>query len=145
MKDNEYKARKNLLRKSEEAEGRKIEGYDFGRGVDYKGIVRSYANTGYQATQLSNAIEITNKMIKENATIFLGYTSNMVSSGLRDIFRYLVEHKKVHVVVTTAGGIEEDLIKCLGDFILGDFRASGKELRKKGINRIGNLFVPNSR
>jgi deoxyhypusine synthase len=84
-------------------------------------------------------------MIKEKAFIFLGYTSNLVSSGLRDIFRYLVKHKKVNVVVTTAGGIEEDIIKCLGDFVLGDFRANGAELREKGINRIGNIFAPNNR
>jgi deoxyhypusine synthase len=35
----------------------------------------------------------------------------MISSGVREIIRYLVEHKLVHVVVTTAGGIEEDIIK----------------------------------
>jgi deoxyhypusine synthase len=84
-------------------------------------------------------------MIQDEAFMFLGYTSNMVSSGLRDIFRFLVENKKVNVIVTTAGGIEEDIIKCLGDFILGDFRANGAELRKKGINRIGDIFVPNNR
>src|SRR3989344_5148915 len=138
-------ARKNILRQSEDVKGIAIRGYDFNKGVNYSEIVKSFSSTGYQATHLARAIEITNKMIDANATIFLGYTSNMVSSGLRDIFRYLVEHKKVHVVVTTAGGIEEDLIKCLGDFVLGDFRASGKELRKRGVNRIGNIYVSNNR
>ncbi|MBE7182565.1 MAG: deoxyhypusine synthase family protein, partial [Terriglobus roseus] len=38
----------------------------------------------------------------------------MISSGLRDVFRYLVQHKRVSAIVTTAGGVEEDLIKCLG-------------------------------
>lgn len=144
-KSNESIARKNILRKSQDVPGVAIKGYDFNKGVNYPEIVKSFGRMGYQATHLSRAIEITNRMIDAKATVFLGYTSNMVSSGLRDIFRYLVENKKIHVVVTTAGGIEEDLIKCLGDFILGDFRASGKDLRKKGINRIGNIFVPNSR
>ena len=138
-------ARKNILRDSEDVKGTAIRGYDFNCGINYPEIIDSYASTGFQATHFSRAIEITNKMIASKSTIFLGYTSNMVSSGLRDIFRFLLEHGKVHVVVTTAGGIEEDLIKCLGDFVLGDFRAPGKELRKKGINRIGNIFVPNSR
>src|SRR3989338_2298760 len=84
-------------------------------------------------------------MISDNSFIFLGHTSNMVSSGNREIIRWLVEHKKVNVIVTTAGGIEEDIIKCLGDFILGDFKADGKELREKGINRTGNIFVANNR
>ncbi len=144
MKTNDKIARENLLRDSEEISGIKIEGYDFNNGVDYAKIIKSFGSTGFQASHLSRAIEIVNKMISEDAFIFLGYTSNMVSSGLRDIFRYLVENKKVNAIVTTTGAIEEDIIKCLGDFILGDFRASGKELREKGINRIGNIFVPNS-
>ena len=69
----------------------------------------------------------------------------MVSCGLRDIFRYLAEHKMIDVIVTTTGGVEEDIIKCLGDFKIGSFEASGKELRDKGINRAGNIFIPNSR
>ena len=45
--------------------------------------------------------------------------------------------------MTTAGGVEEDFIKCLAPTFLGDFALSGKHLRQKGINRIGNLLVPN--
>ncbi len=138
-------ARRNLFRKSEEIEGAAIKGYDFNKGVDYNKIIESFASSGFQASYLSKAIDIANSMIKEKAFIFLGYTSNMVSSGLRDIFRYLVENKKIDAIVTTCGGIEEDIIKCFGDFILGDFRADGKELREKGINRIGNIFAPNNR
>jgi deoxyhypusine synthase len=69
----------------------------------------------------------------------------MVSSGLRDIFRYLVEHKFVDAIVTTAGGVEEDIIKCLKPFLIGEFASDGADLRKKGINRAGNVFIPNSR
>ena len=47
-------------------------------------------------------------------------------------------------MVTTAGGIEEDFIKCLGPTYLGAFDLPGRELRSKGINRIGNLLVPNN-
>lgn len=80
----------------------------------------------------------------EKTTIFLGYTSNLVSSGLRETFRYLVQHKHVSAIVTTAGGFEEDLIKCLAPTYLGSFTTPGAELRAAGMNRIGNLIVPNS-
>lgn len=79
----------------------------------------------------------------KKTTIFLGYTSNMISSGLRETFRYLVQHKHVSAIVTTAGGIEEDLIKCLAPTYLGDFATPGAGLRAAGLNRIGNLLVPN--
>jgi deoxyhypusine synthase len=49
----------------------------------------------------------------------------------------------VDCIVTTAGGIEEDFIKCLAPFYMGDFNLQGKVLREKGLNRIGNLLVPN--
>jgi hypothetical protein len=35
--------------------------------------------------------------------IFLGFTSNLISSGVREVFRYLCKHHMVDVVVTTAG------------------------------------------
>ena len=76
-------------------------------------------------------------------TIFLGYTSNMASCGMREYIRYLCQHKMVDVIVTTTGGIEEDIMKCLAPHYVGDFYLSGKELRSKGLNRIGNLIVPN--
>src|SRR3984885_11944331 len=75
--------------------------------------------------------------------IFLGYTSNLVSSGLREVILHLVKHKHVAVLVTTAGGIEEDFIKCLGKTYLAEFNMDGADLRKKGMNRIGNLIIPN--
>lgn len=75
--------------------------------------------------------------------IFLGYTSNLISSGLREIFLYLVKHRHVATIVTTAGGIEEDFIKCLGKTYIADFHLDGADLRKRGMNRIGNLIVPN--
>jgi deoxyhypusine synthase len=80
----------------------------------------------------------------DKTTIFLGYTSNLISSGLRETLRYLVQHKHVAAIVTTAGGVEEDFIKCLAPTYLGAFSTPGAGLRQKGLNRIGNLVVPNS-
>ena len=82
---------------------------------------------------------------------------DQVSSGLREIFCFLAKYKLVDCIVTTGGGIEEDIIKCLGicsvtcfliffslgDTFLGDFKLDGKLLRKRGLNRAGNLLIPN--
>ena len=144
-KEIEKITRENILRRSGEIAGASIRGYDFNKGVNYHGILESFSSTGIQASNFSKAVEIIKEMSREGVFIYLGYTSNMVTSGVREIIRYLAEHKKVNVLVTTAGGIEEDIIKCLGDFKLGSFRAPGKKLREKGINRAGNIFIPNSR
>ena len=42
---------------------------------------------------------------------------------------------QVDCVVTTAGGVEEDLIKCLAPTYVGSFELAGASLRKQGINR----------
>ncbi len=138
-------AKKSIFKKSDEPEGAKIEGVDFSNSVNLKSLVEKYKTSGFQATHLHKAIELIKKMRKDKVKIFLGYTSNMVSSGVRECIRYLVENKLVDVLVTTAGGVEEDIIKTIKPFLLGDFKAGGADLRKSGINRIGNIFVPNDR
>jgi deoxyhypusine synthase len=80
-------------------------------------------------------------MREEKVKIILSYTSNLVTSGLRDVIAYLVENKFVHVLITTGGGIEEDIMKCFKPFALGDFRGDAKELYTKGLNRTGNIYV----
>ncbi|KAJ9153373.1 hypothetical protein P3X46_026819 [Hevea brasiliensis] len=158
-----------VFKESEHLEGKciKIEGYDFNEGVNYSQLLKSMVSTGFQASNLGDAIAVVNHMLDwrladEDITedcneeerdpayresvkckVFLGFTSNLVSSGVRDIIRYLVQHHMVDVVVTTAGGIEEDLIKCLAPTYKGDFYLPGAHLRSKGLNRIGNLLVPN--
>ena len=41
----------------------------------------------------------------------------------------------IHVAVTSAGGVEEDLIKCLAPTYLGNFDLKGADLREKGTER----------
>ena len=76
-------------------------------------------------------------------TIFLGYTSNMASCGMRDYIRYLCQHKMVSAICTTTGGIEEDIMKTMAPMYIGDFNLDGADLRSRGLNRIGNLIIPN--
>ena len=65
----EKTARENLLREGEEVEGTEIKGYDFDSGVNYSELIKSFHSTGFQASHLSRAIDIVNKMISEKAFI----------------------------------------------------------------------------
>eukprot|EP00947_MAST-08B_sp_MAST-8B-sp1_P005189 g5189.t1 len=145
-----------------------IKGYDFNSGVDFDRLMQSYYYSGFQATNLGRAIREVDRMrkwrlsdepVKEDEAeewkdpevraktkckIFFSFTSNMISAGVRETIRYLAEHRMVDVIVTTAGGIEEDFIKCMAPTYLGDFALKGDKLRRKGFNRIGNMLVPNS-
>ncbi|CAM9858292.1 unnamed protein product [Scytosiphon promiscuus] len=144
-----------------------VKGYDFNTGRDLDGIMAAAMTTGFQATNLAKAVEEVNRMrrwrlsdrpVKPDedddlrdpevragvkATIFFSYTSNMVSCGVRETIRFLAQHKMVDCIVTSAGGVEEDFLKCLRPTYVGDFSLKGRELRLKGQNRIGNLIVEN--
>jgi len=149
-----------------------VRGHDFDVGpggceataVDWASVVGAMSTTGFQASHLGDAVKAVNEMLawergdaqhadeahrlkfgeeRGRCTIFLGYTSNLISSGVRETIRFLVQHRVVDCVVTTAGGVEEDLVKCLRPTYVGDFALDGKRLRQSGVNRIGNLLVPN--
>ncbi|GAA5875297.1 hypothetical protein JCM3774_005772 [Rhodotorula dairenensis] len=155
---------------SEDYQGTRIQGPDFNHPHSLDDLLSSYERIGFQANGLARAIQLIDKMrtwrlsdepvnpdsqteeldprvrAETKCSVFLGYTSNLVSSGLREVIRFLVQHNYVSCLVTTAGGIEEDLIKCLGPTFLaprGEFNHDGAGLRRRGLNRIGNLLVPN--
>lgn len=119
-----------------------VKGFDFNKQFDFKEFLEAYKTTGFQATHLGVAIDLIKKMREENLTILLSYTSNMATSGLRDVIAYLVKNKFVHALCTTAGGVEEDIMKCFKPFVLGDFKADSKELYIRGMNRTGNIYTP---
>jgi deoxyhypusine synthase len=122
-----------------------VKGFDPTENIGTKDLVRKMETIGFQATHLARAAKTIKKMRNDKATIFFGFTSNMVSSGLREVFASLVKNKMIDVIVTTVGSIEEDLMKCEKPFLLGSFDVSDIDLHRKGINRIGNVFVPNDR
>ncbi len=134
-----------LMKKSIELGKGKVKGYDFEGDFDTKKFFSSFKETGFQATNLGKAIELVKKMREEKAEIYLGFTSNISSCGLRETVNYLTKNKLIHFLVTSTGGVEEDIMKTYGDFLHGDFEADGKELREKGVNRTGNIFIPNER
>lgn len=125
--------------------GRAVEGYDFNQGIDWEKLVDQYGAMGFQGSSLGHAIDEINKMLrwrlsdepwtedqdddlkdpearaKVKCTIFLGYTSNMISCGSRELIRFLCQHKMIDCIVTTGGGIEEDFIKCFAPTFVGDF------------------------
>lgn len=157
MSDNPQLATDAVLKKSDNFEGDKVDGIDFdapeAKNASARTIIDGMKTMGFQASGIAKAAEIIDHMRtwegkdddgnRVRTTIFLGYTSNLISSGMRSTIRYLVKHKLVSAIVTTGGGIEEDLIKCMAPTYMGDFTLQGSSLRDKGLNRIGNLIVPN--
>ena len=122
----------------------KVKDLRWDKGMSVSDFVGSLGSVGFQSSEMKKAAEVILKMKRDGAKIFLTFTSNMVTSGLRGFFAQLIELGMVDAIVTTAGAIEEDIRKARGeDFIIGDFRPDDVALYEKGVNRVGNLFIRN--
>jgi len=121
-----------------------VQDFTWKQGVTVKELVSQYGSIGYQSIELARAKETIVKMKKAGAKIFLTFTSNMVTSGLRGFFAQLVRLGMADVLVTTAGAIEEDIMKAMGErFAIGSFHSDDVELHERGDNRVGNLVITN--
>jgi deoxyhypusine synthase len=113
-------------------------------GMTVKELVDDFGSLGYQSIELNKASDVVMKMKQEGAKIYLTFTSNMVTTGLRGFFAQMVKLKMADVLVTTSASIEEDIIKSMGDNIeVSSFGADDLAMREKGENRIGNLLIRN--
>ena len=121
--------------------GETVKGYDFRGEFNLEDMLEAYGTTGFQASHLKEAIDLVKEMQDEDVEIFLTFTSNIISSGLREVITYLVREEFVDVVITSSGSHTEDVIKTARPFKMGEWDADEAELRERGINRLGNIYV----
>ncbi|HHQ44899.1 MAG TPA: deoxyhypusine synthase [Candidatus Altiarchaeales archaeon] len=108
--------------------------------------VQEMLGVGFQSSHVGQAIELLKTMREdEECRIMLSFTANLMASGLRGLFRGLVEQGVVDCVVTTGGSIDHDIIRAYKPYLLGDFDVDDEELHRESVNRLGNIMVPNDR
>ncbi len=123
---------------------RRVKDIKWREGMPASELVERLGSVGFQGVLLSRAADIIADMKRNRARIYLSFTSNMVTSGLRGLFAQIIRLGLADVVVTTTGGIEEDMMKAMGeDFLIGSYRSDDVGLHEKGMNRIGNLMITN--
>ena len=99
---------------------------------------------GFTAKKLGMAVDIMREMIEdEEAKVFLSFPACIIATGTRGVIKDLVKKKMVDIVITTCGTVDHDLARTWKKYYHGDFLMDDKKLHKKGINRLGNVLVPN--
>jgi deoxyhypusine synthase len=102
------------------------------------------ASGGFTAKKLGLACDILRKMFREKqCTIFLSFPACIISTGTRGVIRKLVEEKLVDVIVTTCGTLDHDLARVWRKYYHGEFLMDDVDLHRRGINRLGNILIPN--
>lgn len=115
------------------------------KGMSAGDIVKMMgAGGGFTSKNLATATDIVEKMVKDaNSVNFLSFTADIVSTGTRGVLRDMIKNNMFKVVITTCGTLDHDIARCYKDYFEGSFDADDADLAKKGVNRLGNVFIPN--
>ena len=107
-------------------------------------IKELYDSGGFTAKKVAQGVDIIENMVKEKDCIrFLSFPACIISTGTRGIIKELLKRKLFDVVITTCGTLDHDLARIWENYYHGSFMVDDKDLHKKGVNRLGNIFIPN--
>ena len=122
-----------------------VKDFEIKKGMKVEELINQFEEAGaFNAKHLAQAVKILKEMFEEKEVLkFLSFTANLVATGLRGIFRDFLKEKMFDVVITTCGTLDHDLARSFKEYYHGSFYVNDEELRKKGICRLGNIFIPN--
>jgi deoxyhypusine synthase len=99
---------------------------------------------GFTAGKLAVGTVIMERMIRNQDCLkFLSFTGNLVATGTRGVLKELVKRRLVDAVITTCGTLDHDLARSWRSYYRGSFVMNDTKLHEEGINRLGNVLVPN--
>jgi len=122
-----------------------IKDYEFSKDLTVNELVMQMENAwGFTAGKTAVGVKILEHMTKmRNCVKFLSFTGNLVATGTRGVLKELVKRKLVDVIITTCGTLDHDMARCWRDYYRGSFIMNDAKLHENGINRLGNVLVPN--
>ncbi|MFA5108271.1 MAG: deoxyhypusine synthase [Candidatus Micrarchaeia archaeon] len=123
---------------------KKVEGFCIKPDMKVSQLLEQMENAGLQATEVGKAALLLKEINKSDAKVFLAFTTNMVSCGMREIFAQLCKEKKVDAIITAIGSVEEDVMKSFSSFEIASFEEDDIRLHKLGKNRVGNIIINNA-
>lgn len=126
--------------------GKKVDNLSLSKGETINGLIKQFESTGgFTAKKLADAVNIFKEMQNDKECLkFLSFPADIISTGTRGVIKDLIKNKLVDVVITTCGMMDHDLAKIWKDYYAGSATANDAELRAEGINRLYNIFIPDS-
>lgn len=113
--------------------------------TDIKDLVQQmYDSGGFTAKKVGVAANVLENMISEKDCVrFLSFPACIIATGTRGIVKDMVKEKMFDVIVTTCGTLDHDIARCEKEYYHGAFNFDDVKLHREGINRLGNIFIPN--
>lgn len=124
---------------------KKVEDMSLSEGTGVKDLIEMMkCSGGFTAKKLAVAVDIIADMISDdNSVNFLSFPACIVATGTRGIIRDMVKERMFDVLITTCGTLDHDLARIQKDYYHGEFEMDDAALRDEGVNRLGNVLVPN--
>ena len=122
-----------------------VKDHEITKKTDIHSLVNGMGRSGgFTSKKLAVGVEIVKKMVGDKDSLnFLSFPADIIATGTRGIIRDMVKEKWFDVVITTCGTLDHDLARSFKDYYHGSFDMDDVELHKKGVNRLGNVLVPN--
>ena len=122
--------------------------YDFNKIQNTSDLIDQMSVAGgFTATKLAKARDMLSKMFEEaggeGIVNWISFPAALCATGTRGFFLELVKRRLVDVIVTTCGTLDHDLARTYRQYFHGDFELDDIALGQQGLNRLGNVIVPN--
>jgi len=128
-----------------EFEGEPIKDIQLSGKTDINELVKQmFDSGGFTAKKVGVAVNVFEKMLKEKDCVkFLSFPACIIATGARGIIKEMVRQKMVDVIITTCGTLDHDIARIKKDYYHGAFDYDDIKLHQEGVNRLGNIFIPN--
>ncbi len=125
-----------------------VEDYDFSKITDVGSLIDQMGRAGgFTATKLARARDIlqhaTSRVGEEGVLNWLSFPACLCATGTRGFFVEALRRNSFNVVVTTCGTLDHDIARTFREYFHGDFDLDDIALGEQGLNRLGNVVVPN--
>ena len=125
-----------------------VEDYDFDSVDSPRALIDQMGRAGgFTATKLAHARDILRdsmaKTTEDGVLNWLSFPACLCATGTRGFFLEAVKRKSFNVIITTCGTLDHDIARTYQDYFHGDFNLDDIALGEEGLNRLGNVIVPN--
>jgi len=122
-----------------------IRDYRLHSGMTVAELLRQMKDSwGFTASKIAIGADIFRRMINDKECVkFLSFPACIVATGTRGVIKELIRRRFVDAIITTCGTLDHDLARCWRNYYRGSFYMDDAELHRRGVNRLGNILVPN--
>jgi len=119
--------------------------YEFTEKMSVDELVKQMDQAwGFTAGKLATGVGIIESMINAKDCVkFVSFPADIIATGTRGAIKELVKRRLVDVIITTCGTLDHDVARCWKDYYKGSFIMNDSKLHQEGLNRLGNVLVPN--